>query len=59
MLIKGRIILPLAAMVAGESRLGVFTVDLFAFRAATEGLTFGALQTDGDEVRRYFPSCPR
>ena len=53
------ILLPLAAMVAGESRLGVLTVDWFAFKAATEGFTFGALQTDGDDVRRYFPSCPK
>ena len=51
--------LPFAAMVAGESRLGVFAGDLFGFNAATEGLTLGALQTDGEDVRRYFPSCPK
>lgn len=30
--------LPFAAMVAGESRLGVFAGDLFGFKATTEGL---------------------
>ena len=54
------ILLPLAAIVAGESRLGVFARDLSAFRAAfKEGLTLGALQTEGEDVRLYFPSCPK
>ena len=51
--------LPFAAIVAGESRLGVLAADLFEFNAATDGFTLGVLQTLGEEVLLYLPSCPK
>ena len=53
------VMVPFAAIVAGESRLGVLAADLLGFSAATDGLTLGALQTEGDDVLLYFPSCPK
>ena len=49
----------MAAIVAGESRLGALAEDLFEFNAATEGFTLGALQTLGEDVLLYLPSCPK
>ena len=64
--------LPLAAMVAGESLLGVLAGDLIWLvfwescwdaeaeeEEFTEGLTLGAEQIVGDDVRRYLPSRPK
>ena len=64
--------LPLAAMVAGESLLGVLAGDLIWLvfwescwdaeaeeEEFTEGLTLGAEQIVGDDVLRYLPSRPK
>jgi len=56
-------LLPLAAIVAGESRFGVLAGDLdaaFMIKpvVVVVGFTFGVVQIVGEVLRRYFPSWP-